>query len=93
MAKVMSEITAFVAAFLRRAGSEETLHLEQEWLRRKTDELLTLAEGDEAIRTKALRYIEGVRQMDRLGTNTDEGQKLWGELWKGVKKDLDERTD
>lgn len=89
VALALAEITAFLAAFHRRMGGEESHRIETDWMQSRVERLLDGMKADSAVRKKILYYLHQVREMDTVReSDSNRGLNRWNEIWKEVESEI-----
>lgn len=79
IAKIVSEITLFSAAFQHRNLGEGESETQRAWLESKVRELLATISASPEEQTKTFRFHEAAKQLDELRNTIDDRE--WGYRW------------
>jgi len=87
IALATAEITAFMAAFHRRLGSERSHDLEASWLESRVASLLKDAEIPYTEQNRVFRWLNEVRAMDAI-EDRNESNAVWERVWDEVESEI-----
>jgi len=90
VAIAIAEITAFLAAFHRRMGSQESFQIETQWLQSRIESLLRDVSIAQEEKAKVLRYLRRVREMDsHKDRDPTAFSAHWDQIWTDIKTEAE----